>query len=131
MLNTHIRIHKNEKKAPAQVEIQTRIRPIRVAARRQRELMVIIANSENGPEDAEWIEENELDLSGRIPGYPVEADNTSVPLIALLMIIMLVHGKMFLFNNCINPLKSIICQPEKYFATLIFNMSLPKMMLTF
>ena len=42
--------------------------------------MVIIANSENGPEDAEWIEENELDLSGQIPGYPVEANNTSVPL---------------------------------------------------
>jgi hypothetical protein len=72
-----------KKKAPAQVEIQTRIRPIRVAARRQRELMVIIANSENGPEDAEWIEENELDLSGRIPGYPVEADNTSVPLMPI------------------------------------------------
>jgi predicted sugar kinase len=109
-------------------------RPIRVAARRKRELMVIIANSENGPEDAEWIEENELDLSGRIPGYPVEANNTSVPLIALLMIIMLVHGKMFLFNNCINPLKSVIWQPEKYFASLIFNMSLQKMiqrMLTF
>ena len=68
------------KKAPAQVEIQIRIRPIRVATRRQRELMVIIANSENGPEDAEWIEENELDLSGQIPGYPMEANNTSVPL---------------------------------------------------
>jgi hypothetical protein len=70
-----------KKKAPAQVEIQTRIRPIRVAARR--ELMVIIANSQNGAEDAEWIEENELDLSGRIPGYPVEADNTSVPLMSI------------------------------------------------
>lgn len=83
MLNTHMRIHKNEKNAPAQVEIQTRIRPIRVAARRQREMMVIIANSENGPEDAEWIEEDELDLSGRIPGYPVEANNTSVPLMPI------------------------------------------------
>ncbi|KAK4021659.1 hypothetical protein OUZ56_003569 [Daphnia magna] len=46
-------------------------------------MMVIIANSENGPEDAEWIEEDELDLSGRIPGYPVEANNTSVPLMPI------------------------------------------------
>ena len=34
------------------------IRPQRVAARRQRELMVIIANEENG-ESAEWIDEEE------------------------------------------------------------------------
>jgi hypothetical protein len=53
---------------------------------------------------------------------------------ALLMIIMLVHGEMFLFNNCINPLKSRIWQSEKNFALLIFNMALTKMiqrMLTF
>ena len=38
------------------------------------------------------------------------------------MIIMLVHGKMFLFNNCINyPLKSRIWRPDKYFASLIFD----------
>ena len=35
---------------------------------------------------------------------------------------MLVHGKMFLFNNCINyPLKSRIWRPDKYFASLIFD----------
>ncbi|KAK4007651.1 hypothetical protein OUZ56_012805 [Daphnia magna] len=38
---------------------------------------------ENGPKDAKWIEEDELDLSGRIPGYPVEANNTSVPLMPI------------------------------------------------
>ena len=40
-----------------------RIMPQRVAARRQRELMVIIANEENG-ESVDWIEEEELDLNG-------------------------------------------------------------------
>ncbi len=31
---------------------------------RQRELMAITAQDENGPEDAEWITEEDVDLSG-------------------------------------------------------------------
>jgi len=39
------------------------IRPTRVAARRRRELMVVIAQSEN-VESVEWQDEDDLDLTG-------------------------------------------------------------------
>ena len=58
MLRNHSATHKQESIIPPK-----RIRPQRVAARRQRELMVIIANEENG-ESVDWIEEEELDLNG-------------------------------------------------------------------
>jgi hypothetical protein len=58
MLRSHSSSHKQESIIPPK-----RIRPQRVAARRQRELMVIIANEENG-ESAEWMDEEELDLNG-------------------------------------------------------------------
>ncbi|BFZ21940.1 hypothetical protein BsWGS_24979 [Bradybaena similaris] len=58
MLRSHSLTHKQESIIPAK-----RIRPQRIAARRQRELMVIIANEENG-ESADWIDEDELDLNG-------------------------------------------------------------------
>ena len=38
------------------------VRPVRIAVRRQRELMAIIAFNET--EDAEWLEEDLVDLSG-------------------------------------------------------------------
>jgi hypothetical protein len=44
-------------------QIIPRTRPVRLAARRQRELMAIIANN-SGEEEAEWIEEEFLDASG-------------------------------------------------------------------
>lgn len=58
MLKEHAAIHKG-----AQQPLARPVRPVRVAARRQRELMAIIAIEENGPEDAEWIDEEDLDLS--------------------------------------------------------------------
>ena len=46
--------------------------------------MVIIAQSENGPEDAEWIDEDNLDLTGEVPGYPVEENkDTPIPICSL------------------------------------------------
>ena len=50
------------KKAP--IEAPKRDRPIRVAARRQRELMAIIAYKENRLEQADWIDADLLDLEG-------------------------------------------------------------------
>ena len=50
------------KKAP--VEATKRDRPIKVAARRQREMMAIIANEQNRLEQADWIDEDLLDLEG-------------------------------------------------------------------
>lgn len=85
MLKNHMQIHKTEKSAShLSAEIPTRTRPVRVAAKRQRELMVIIAQSENGPEDAEWIDEDNLDLTGEVPGYPVEENkDTPIPICSL------------------------------------------------
>jgi len=57
-----------------------RVRPQRVAARRPRELMVIIANVENG-ESVDWIDEEELDLNGiSIPG---DDDNQTFPVYSM------------------------------------------------
>ena len=46
------------------------ILPLRIAARRQRELMAVIARRENAhSEDVEWLDEDEVDLSAIIlPG---------------------------------------------------------------
>ena len=59
MLQKHMVVHK---KAPVEAPMQDR--PIRVAARRQRELMAIIAFEENHLEHADWIDEDLLDLEG-------------------------------------------------------------------
>ena len=56
------------------------IRPQRVAARRQRELMVIIANGENG-ESVDWIDKEELDLN-RI-SIPEDDDNQTFPVYSM------------------------------------------------
>ncbi|EFX78649.1 hypothetical protein DAPPUDRAFT_105121 [Daphnia pulex] len=60
MLKSHLVIHK----ADPPVNVSTRITPIRVATRRQREMMAIIALNENGPEQADWIDVDDLDLQG-------------------------------------------------------------------
>ena len=54
MLKKHMIVHKNAS-LPS-----TKVRPIRVASRHQRELMAIIANKENGPEDVNWVDEEDL-----------------------------------------------------------------------
>ncbi|KAI9556025.1 hypothetical protein GHT06_018591 [Daphnia sinensis] len=59
MLKNHSSMHKT-----AKIPVIPRIRPLRVAAKRQRELMAIIAHSENDPEEAEWIHEDLLDVQG-------------------------------------------------------------------
>ena len=46
-----------------------KLRPIRVAARRQRELMAIIASGEM--EDVEWLDESQVDTTGvDVPPVP-------------------------------------------------------------
>ena len=76
MLRNHSLTHKQESLI---VPLQ-RIRPQRVAARRQRELMVIIANEING-ESADWIEEEDLDVKG-IP-IPHDKKIHSIPVCSL------------------------------------------------
>lgn len=63
-------------------EIVPRIRPSRIAARRQRELMAIIAHNED--EDAEWLDEDDVDTEGlTIPSH-VAIRSCSVPLVDIL-----------------------------------------------
>lgn len=59
MLKAHFVLHK---KTP--VPQIPKVRPQRIAARRQRELMAIIVSEENGSTDAEWFDEGDLDLNG-------------------------------------------------------------------
>ncbi|XP_032779890.2 uncharacterized protein LOC116918320 [Daphnia magna] len=70
ILKKHMAIHREQAvslNAP-------KMRPMRVAARRQRELMAVIAVEENG-EHVDWMEEEELDLVG----IPVPNDEAIPP----------------------------------------------------
>jgi len=63
MLRNHIKTHEpSPKHQPSQTKL---VRPVRVVARRQWEMMVIIANAEN-VKSAEWQDENNLDISEMI-----------------------------------------------------------------
>ncbi len=59
-------------------EIVPRVRPTRIAARRQRELMAIIALNE--AEDAEWLDEEDVDTVGMITPSD-EQLSSSIPLV--------------------------------------------------
>ena len=76
MLRSHSVTHKQESIIPPK-----RIRPQTVAARRQRELMVVIANVENG-ESADWIDEEELDLNGI--SIPQDEDIQALPIYSMI-----------------------------------------------
>lgn len=57
----------------------SKIRPVRIAARRQRELMAVIVREE-GEEDVEWFEEEELDLSNiSLPTKMAEKNSGLLP----------------------------------------------------
>jgi hypothetical protein len=74
MLKKHAGQHRARENVPTQTVPEStqikRIRPLRIAARRQRELMAVIARRENAhSEDVEWLDEDEVDLSAIIiPG---------------------------------------------------------------
>ena len=86
MLRNHSLTHKQESSI---VPLQ-RIRPLRVAARRQRELMVIIANEING-ESVDWIEEEDLDVKG----IPIPYRKKSIPSLCIQWRnILILHGRM-------------------------------------
>ena len=67
MLRNHSTTHKHQA-----MRVKPKpIRPVRVAARRQREMMVIIANEEN-VEHAEWCNEENVELDGlSFPGKSI------------------------------------------------------------
>ena len=78
LLKQHVKIHKTAKDLP----VVKRTRPIRVAARRQREWMAIFANEKDGPEQADWMDEDDLDLEG--VSIPKQSNNQpKIPIVSL------------------------------------------------
>ena len=59
MLKVHAAMHK------ATVNI-TKIKPVRIVAKRKKEVMVIIKSTELGYEDAEWVHEDNVDVSSNL-----------------------------------------------------------------
>jgi hypothetical protein len=66
MLQQHVSQHKRPPLVPA-----TRARPQRIAARRQRELMVVIAEQENA-QSIDWLDESEVVFEGLLPSEDAE-----------------------------------------------------------
>lgn len=66
MLQQHVYQHKRPPLVPA-----TRARPQRIAARRQRELMVVIAEQENA-QSIDWLDESEVVFEGLLPSEDAE-----------------------------------------------------------
>lgn len=78
MLKSHQAEHKQ-----AALSVPKRVQPKRVAAKRQRELMVIIANEENG-ESVDWMDEEDVDLSGvAVPEFNSNRSGNLVPVISM------------------------------------------------
>lgn len=60
MLKKHVKESHKNNKVPSE---SRRIRPLRIAAKRQREMMAVLVDNYNH-EYAEWIEEQDLDVMG-------------------------------------------------------------------
>ena len=85
MLKKHVQQHRQcdfgARKLPHAPQPQ-RIRPKRVAAKRQRELMAIIAHGDGEMISTEWLDENDVDLS--CVSIPQEIDqSTTMPIITI------------------------------------------------
>ncbi|BFZ05261.1 hypothetical protein BsWGS_08300 [Bradybaena similaris] len=83
MLKKHVQQHRQHDLGPRQLPRAPqpqRIQPVRVAAKRQRELMTIIAHGEML--SAEWLDEDDIDLSGvSVPQENIES--ATMPIIAI------------------------------------------------
>lgn len=81
MLKKHVTIHANVTRVSV---VPKRVRPTRIAAKRQRELMAIIAEQENTAY-AEWFDEEELETTGlHIPEDERNDDpGYSIPIVSI------------------------------------------------
>ncbi|EFX75611.1 hypothetical protein DAPPUDRAFT_250268 [Daphnia pulex] len=84
MLQQHVSQHKRPPLVPA-----TRARPQCIAARRQRELMVVIAEQENA-QSIDWLDESEVEFEGLLPSEDAEGSDV-LPKIPLSKLIHLIH----------------------------------------
>lgn len=57
---------------PQNDNIARRVRPVRIAAKRARELMCIINDNETGAEDAQWLSEGEIEMEEQENTAPME-----------------------------------------------------------
>lgn len=77
MLTAHTKaVHKR-------VMIPPMIRPVRVAAKRQREIMAIIAINEQGDEDCEWIDVENVDLEESALAQICKERNMLLPIVTI------------------------------------------------
>ena len=79
MLKIHICQHRQLTVHQVPLALSTHVR---VAARRQRDLMIVIALAENS-EHVEWVDEECLDLSGLAIPNEVGSDGSIMPIITL------------------------------------------------
>ena len=80
-LGVHAAIRADAVETMAAAAAPQRIRPLRVAARRQRELMVLIAQRELNSEYAEWVDENLVDLTDI--ELPVATGDLAMPTVSV------------------------------------------------
>ncbi|CAH2107555.1 unnamed protein product [Euphydryas editha] len=70
----HLKIlHLKQKR---KVEVVRRVQPTRIAARRARELLCIIGDENDGTEDAEWLDDDEVDGS-----FQDEEEDGAIPIV--------------------------------------------------
>ena len=54
----------------------TKTRPTRIAAKRANEFLATVCQEENGPDDVEWIAEDDIDLTGlEVPAEEDDSDD--------------------------------------------------------
>ena len=84
MLKKHLPEHRESPNfIVATQSVPVRTRPVRVAARRQRELMAVIAMHEENGEHVEWVDEDELDVTGIILPQEEDGDDNPMPVITM------------------------------------------------
>lgn len=83
MLKKHLPEHRESPNLVATQCVPVRTRPVRVAARRQRELMAVIAMHEENGEHVDWVDEDELDVTGIILPQEEDGDDNPMPVITM------------------------------------------------
>lgn len=83
MLKKHLPEHRESPNLVATQCVPVRTRPVRVAACRQRELMAVIAMHEENGEHVDWVDEDELDVTGIILPQEEDGDDNPMPVITM------------------------------------------------
>lgn len=82
MRKKHAAIHTQQSSTAQDQGAIKRIRPVRIAAVRQREMMAIISEEENSA-SADWLDEEELDLGGIRISADVGSIHNAMPIVTM------------------------------------------------